>query len=1031
MSKRFLITFGILSLFALYFTMLHLVPGNIVSAASYLVSQGKPASAGTSGSGTSAAAGNDGDITTTRWGASSGSFPQWWKVDLGSGYNLNRVDIKWYYKTTPRAYKYKIESSSDDATYATVVDKTNNSINGDTSDSFTATGRYVRVTVTGCNDGTAWASFWGCQVYSPDAPTPTPTPTMTPTPTPTPTPVSGTINYECEDLTQSSLPPNQEVTNPDPVASGGAWSKFTATSAGFWVEYAVNVPNAGTFNVKVTSKYYDSRGIYQLYIDGEAQGTPVDLYAASGSANYEKYIANDLGNATFLTPGNKIFRFKVTGKNSGSSAYTLSFDKIVLTSVTGFTLLSPNDSYSGSSQPVLRWNPVSNIDHYAVYIDDSFAANVVSGITSYQTAGLGNGKHTWYVLAVDAGNNSTKSNKFSFVAGSALNYPYREYSDNFESGSISNYVVSGMSITTSALSGSKSLGCTGAANAYVKDVLLEKKEEGEVSALIALDSGTSKAGVGFRAEDGISVYAVADAEHGKIRIERKVQGYSILDPVVTPTQYQIAGWAERTEGSYYVWEVESKAFTFTAGSKYLIKLAFSRRSMCAMATLANADGSSPVVVRDIVDLRTMDHPLLVSVDGPARFDDFAYKKLNKDVYKWDPDAAQIVLGPGATGSWDSKGAFNPAIVIKDGTWYMFYRGNSTPAPPNGSPSSELGLATSSDGIHWTKYAANPVIAKHNGSDSNEDPDLIIPAGGNTIYLEYRDLYPTNGEVMCSSTDFINWSAPWEIKPTGSANGMKIGGIIDTHNSPAIPEINYQGTNYRYVSVIEEGTIALTNDLHSWIYAGTADFAGHSDKWCNFHECGGDIFVDADGNIRAENQAGTEGVIVGNRECTNMEEVLTGTQPWTVLHHADLPYLPDWYGNAPTGDSNEFTAWNGSTFPGQTIVKDGYLWHYGGINNTFTGLIKCYYGQLFEYRDLTLSNFRPAPNQNITVTVTVRNVGSLRGTENVTLKVNGSVVDSKNVTIDRDQESAVTFTLAKPAGTYTVDVGGAAATMVVQ
>lgn len=1027
MSKKFPIIFSILFLFTLYFTMVHPMPYNTVSAAFYLVSQGLPVTVSTTGSGTPAYAGNDGDTTSTRWGASSSSYPQWWKVDLGSGYNLNKVDLKWYYKTTPRAYKYKIETSSNNTTFITVVDKTSNSTPGDTSDSFTATGRFVRITITGCNDSAAWASFWECQIYSPDAPTPTPTPA----PTPTPTPVPGTIIYECEDLTQTSLPPNLEVTNPDSAASNGAWSKFSATAVDQWVEYVLNVPAAGTYNVKVTSKYYNPRGIYQLYIDGEPQGNPVDLYAASGSPNYEKYLTNDLGNVTFLTLGNKMFKFKVTSKNSGSTGYMLSFDKIQISSVSGFTLLSPNNSYSGSSQPVLRWNPVINIDHYAVYIDDTFTANVASGTTFYQTGGLSNGKHSWHVLAVDAGNNSTKSNKLSFVVGNAQNYPYREYSDNFETGSLNNYVVSGMSITTNAISGSKSIGCSGSASAYVKDVLLDKKEEGEVTALFKLDSGASKAGVGFRSEDGTSVYAVADAGNNQVRIERRVKGYSILDPNITPSQYQLPAWTEAADGEYYVWKIESKAFTITVGTTYKIKLAFSRRSMCAMATLSNADGSNPVVVRDIVDLRIMDHPLLIATNGPARFDDFTYKKLNQNVYKWDPDTAQIVVRPGATGEWDSKGAFNPAIVIKNGIWYMMYRGNATPAPPNGSPSSALGLATSADGVHWTKHSGNPVIARHSGSDSNEDPDLLIPAGSNIVFLEYRDHYPTDGEVICSSTDFINWSTPWEIKPTGSANGMKIGGIIDTHNSPSIPEINYQGTNYRYVAVIEEGTIALTKDLYSWIYAGTADFGGHSDKWCNFHECGGDIFVDADGNIRAENQAGTEGVIVGNRECTNMEEVLSGTQPWTVLHHADLPYLPDWYGNAPTGDSNEYTAWNGSTFPGQTIVKDGYLWHYGGINNTFTGLIKCYYGHLFECRDLTLSNFRPAPDQNITVTMTVRNVGSLEGTDNVALKVNGSVADTRSVTLDRDQETMVTFTLAKPAGIYTIDTGGATATMFVQ
>ncbi|MGH8047878.1 MAG: discoidin domain-containing protein, partial [Chthoniobacterales bacterium] len=120
------------------------------------VAQGKTATA-SSVQGTSVAANaNDGVATGTRWTAVDGTFPQWWKVDLGSSYSLTSATINWY-STTSRAYKYKIEVSADDATYNTVVDKTGNVTFGDTTDPFSATGRYVRVTVTGANAGFASA----------------------------------------------------------------------------------------------------------------------------------------------------------------------------------------------------------------------------------------------------------------------------------------------------------------------------------------------------------------------------------------------------------------------------------------------------------------------------------------------------------------------------------------------------------------------------------------------------------------------------------------------------------------------------------------------------------------------------------------------------------------------------------------------------------------------------------------------------------------------------------------------------------
>jgi beta-glucanase (GH16 family) len=128
-----------------------------------ILSQGKPATASTTQSNNPAANANDGGVVT-RWVASNSLYPQWWKVDLGANYNLSKVDVDWY-DNSNRAYKYKIEVSMDGTAYTTKVDKTGNTTYGDTSDSFTAAARYVRVTVTGCTIGSAYASAYEVKVY--------------------------------------------------------------------------------------------------------------------------------------------------------------------------------------------------------------------------------------------------------------------------------------------------------------------------------------------------------------------------------------------------------------------------------------------------------------------------------------------------------------------------------------------------------------------------------------------------------------------------------------------------------------------------------------------------------------------------------------------------------------------------------------------------------------------------------------------------------------------------------------------------
>lgn len=125
---------------------------------------------------------------------------------------------------------------------------------------------------------------------------------------------------------------------------------------------------------------------------------------------------------------------------------------------------------------------------------------------------------------------------------------------------------------------------------------------------------------------------------------------------------------------------------------------------------------------------------------------------------WEPNSVQVVLKP-TEDTWDEKAAMNLAVVLKDGFWHMIYSGQVVPTPgdigdPYEDAQSEIGYATSTDGIHWTKYTGNPVISKSPNTDSIEDPDLLIGDDG-YIYLELRDHDLHDGETMWRSTDFIN------------------------------------------------------------------------------------------------------------------------------------------------------------------------------------------------------------------------------------------------------------------------------------
>lgn len=86
-----------------------------------LLSLNKTATASATESGRSPSHGNDGN-SSTRWTASGGGYPQWWKVDLGAVQTITKAVILWE-SSASRSYKYLIEISDDDVTYATLVDQ--------------------------------------------------------------------------------------------------------------------------------------------------------------------------------------------------------------------------------------------------------------------------------------------------------------------------------------------------------------------------------------------------------------------------------------------------------------------------------------------------------------------------------------------------------------------------------------------------------------------------------------------------------------------------------------------------------------------------------------------------------------------------------------------------------------------------------------------------------------------------------------------------------------------------------------------
>jgi hypothetical protein len=133
------------------------------------LAHGQPVTASSFQAANAVTNGNDGNAAT-RWAASSATMPQWWQVDLGASRNLTGVGIDWY-NSSSRGYGYRIEVGNNTNNMTLVVDKSTNTLFGNTSDYFSTVGRYVKITVTSTTQVNGNASFYECNVYGSSVPT--------------------------------------------------------------------------------------------------------------------------------------------------------------------------------------------------------------------------------------------------------------------------------------------------------------------------------------------------------------------------------------------------------------------------------------------------------------------------------------------------------------------------------------------------------------------------------------------------------------------------------------------------------------------------------------------------------------------------------------------------------------------------------------------------------------------------------------------------------------------------------------------
>lgn len=197
------------------------------------------------------------------------------------------------------------------------------------------------------------------------------------------------------------------------------------------------------------------------------------------------------------------------------------------------------------------------------------------------------------------------------------------------------------------------------------------------------------------------------------------------------------------------------------------------------------------------------------------------------------DSANPCLTPG-TGSftdpilkknipWENKDVFNPAAAVRNGKVYLLYRAEDTIGRFAGT--SRIGLATSDDGVHFTRkkepvlFPTEDEYKKYEWEGGCEDPRIVEDDQGK-YYMTYTAYDGTTARLfIASSTDLENWTKHGSVFKKAE-NGKyinywsKSGSIIARRDGNKLVATKIDGKYWMYWG--ESNIYAATSDnLVDW------------------------------------------------------------------------------------------------------------------------------------------------------------------------------------------------------------------------
>lgn len=308
-----------------------------------------------------------------------------------------------------------------------------------------------------------------------------------------------------------------------------------------------------------------------------------------------------------------------------------------------------------------------------------------------------------------------------------------------------------------------------------------------------------------------------------------------------------------------------------------------------------------------------------------------------------PNAATTIRSPynDSMVHWEEYATFNPAALVRDGKVYLLYRAeDATGDSAIGHHTSRIGLAESTDGLHFTRRATPVLFPDRDAQRTNEwtggveDPRIVERDDGEYVltYTQWNRDVPKL--AVATSRDLVTWAKHGPaFAERYQKSETKSGAILCRFVGERCVAAKVNGKYWMYFNV-PDVLIATSDDLLSWTPVEDdngrplkvlSPRPGYFDSW--LVEAGAPAVLTERGIVllyNAGNSAQNGDPSVPARTYTAGQALFAARNPVRLLARTDAPFLRPTEPYEKSGQYKE-----GTTFvEGLVRFKGRWLLYYG-------------------------------------------------------------------------------------------------------